>query len=215
MATLVDERALDERLAGLEAARPWSPRVVSRLEALIREGDDAALFRVNPFALAKQRDLDPGEATDLMLHATAQGLFDMDWLLICPRCACAVESFDQAARGAAPVPLPAVPQRVRGRDGRLHRDLLQRLAADLRHPLPPTGDARSIRLHVPLPRRSRRAPPERRAVHRIRARGVARDRASWRPRARPASRSMPRLAWSPESAPTPKPASRYRSKARR
>ena len=95
MATVVNERALDERLAGLEAARPWSPRVVSRLEALIREGDDAALFRVNPFTLARQRDLDPAEATDLLLHATAQGLFDMDWLLICPRCACAVESFDR------------------------------------------------------------------------------------------------------------------------
>jgi class 3 adenylate cyclase len=93
MATVVDERALDERLARLEAARSWSPRVVSRLEALLREGDDAALFRVNPFTLAKQRDLDPGEAVDLLLHATAQGLFDMDWLLICPRCACAVESF--------------------------------------------------------------------------------------------------------------------------
>ncbi len=93
MATIVDEHALDERLARLEAARPWSPRVVSRLEALIREGDDAALFRVNPFALAGQRDLDPGEATDLLLHASAQRLFDMDWLLICPRCACAVESF--------------------------------------------------------------------------------------------------------------------------
>ena len=36
MATRVDERALDERLARLEAARSWSPRVVSRLEALIR-----------------------------------------------------------------------------------------------------------------------------------------------------------------------------------
>ena len=67
--------------------------MVSRLEALIREGDDAALFRVNPFTLAAERDLDPAEATDLMLHATAQGLFEMDWLLICPRCACAVESF--------------------------------------------------------------------------------------------------------------------------
>ena len=93
MATLVDERALDERLAQLEAARSWSPRVVSRLESLIRDGDDAALFRVNPFALSAERGLDPVEATDLMLHATAQGLFDMDWLLICPRCACAVESF--------------------------------------------------------------------------------------------------------------------------
>ena len=93
MATAVDERALDERLARLETARSWGPRVVSRLEALLREGDDAALFRVNPFTLAKQRDLDPGEAVDLLLHAAAQGLFEMDWLLVCPRCACAVESF--------------------------------------------------------------------------------------------------------------------------
>src|ERR687891_613468 len=93
MATLVDERILDERLAKLEAARPWSPRVVSRLEALIRTGDDAALFRVNPLTFARERSVDEGEAVDLFLHATAQGLFEMDWLLVCPRCACAVESF--------------------------------------------------------------------------------------------------------------------------
>jgi class 3 adenylate cyclase len=93
MAKLVDERTLDERLARLEAARPWSPRVVSRLEALIRTDDDAALFRVNPFTFASQRGLDQGEAIDLFLHASALGMFEMDWLLICPRCACAVESF--------------------------------------------------------------------------------------------------------------------------
>jgi Family of unknown function (DUF5939) len=93
MATLVDERMLDERLAQLEAARPWSPRIVSRLEALIRTDDDAALFRINPFTFARQRGLEEGEAIDLFLHATALGLFEMDWLLICPRCACAVESF--------------------------------------------------------------------------------------------------------------------------
>ena len=93
MATLVDERALDERLARLEAARPWSPRVVSRLEALIRTDDDTALFRVNPFTFASERGLEPDESIDLFLHATALGLFEMDWLLICPRCACAVESF--------------------------------------------------------------------------------------------------------------------------
>src|SRR3954454_23546934 len=52
VAAVVDEKALDERLARLQAARAWSPRVVSRLEALVREGEDAALFRVNPFALA-------------------------------------------------------------------------------------------------------------------------------------------------------------------
>jgi class 3 adenylate cyclase len=93
MATLVDERMLDEGLARLEAARSWSPRVVSRLEALIRTDDDAALFRINPFTFASERGLDESEAIDLFLHATALGLFEMDWLLICPRCACAVESF--------------------------------------------------------------------------------------------------------------------------
>jgi class 3 adenylate cyclase len=93
MATLVDERMLDERLAQLELARPWSPRVVSRLEGLIRTDDDAALFRVNPLTFASERGLEEDEAIDLFLHATAQGLFEMDWLLICPRCACAVESF--------------------------------------------------------------------------------------------------------------------------
>ena len=93
MATLVDERMLDERLARLEAARPWSPRIVSRLEALVRADDDAALFRVNPFTFASERGLDAGESVDLFLHAAALGLFEMDWLLVCPRCACAVESF--------------------------------------------------------------------------------------------------------------------------
>ena len=43
----------------------------------------------------------PSEAIDLLLHATAQGLFEMDWLLICPRCACAVESFARCAPSCA------------------------------------------------------------------------------------------------------------------
>jgi class 3 adenylate cyclase len=93
MAAAVDERMLDQRLARLEAARPWSPRVVSRLEALIRSDDDGALFRVNPLAFAGQWGLGESEAIDLFLHASAVGLFEMDWLLICPRCACAVASF--------------------------------------------------------------------------------------------------------------------------
>jgi class 3 adenylate cyclase len=90
---VVDERALDAGLARLEAAHGWSPRVVSRLEALLRTGDDMALFRINPLAFAAERGVEEGEAVDLFLHAAAQGLVEMDWLLICPMCACAVESF--------------------------------------------------------------------------------------------------------------------------
>ena len=36
----VNESVLEERLAELEASRSWSPRVVSKLESLIRNGDD-------------------------------------------------------------------------------------------------------------------------------------------------------------------------------
>ena len=48
----LDERALDEALARVESARRWSPRVLSKLEAMIRSGSDADLFRVNPIAYA-------------------------------------------------------------------------------------------------------------------------------------------------------------------
>ena len=179
MATVIDERALDERLARLEAARPWSPRVVSRLESLIRDGDDAALFRVNPFTFAAERGLDPAEAIDLLLHATAQGLFEMDWLLICPRCACAVESFAK---------LRAVMRQFRC--PQCHNDYEAAMddyiaiyfnvspqIRTIRYQSP--GDAGPVRLHLPLPRRPRGPPPERRALHRLHPRGAARDR-FWR-----------------------------------
>src|SRR4051794_23079133 len=93
MAAMVDEKALDERLARRGAARAWSPRVVSRLEALDREGEAAALSRASRSAGAAERALARDEAVDLLLHAAALGLFEPDWLLVCPRCACAVESF--------------------------------------------------------------------------------------------------------------------------
>jgi class 3 adenylate cyclase len=93
MPTRFDEAALDRLLAELEAARSWSPRMVSRLEALIHAEDDAELFRVNPLTFAAERGFNETETVDLFLHASAVGLFSMDWLLICPRCACAVESF--------------------------------------------------------------------------------------------------------------------------
>ena len=94
MATVVDERALDERLARLEAARPWSPRVVSRLEALIRDGRRRGAVPRQPVhaRAASAASTRPRPSTSCCTP-TAQGLFEMDWLLICPRCACAVESF--------------------------------------------------------------------------------------------------------------------------
>jgi hypothetical protein len=45
---MIDEKKLEERLVALEAARSWNPRVVSRLEMLLRSGTDEALYRINP-----------------------------------------------------------------------------------------------------------------------------------------------------------------------
>ena len=93
MVSAVNEQLLDERLAALEEARAWSPRLVSKLENHIRTADDLALFRINAFSFAKERHLPESEIIDLFLHATALGLFSMDWSLYCPQCCCVVESF--------------------------------------------------------------------------------------------------------------------------
>lgn len=93
MVGAVNEPLLDERLAALEQARAWSPRLISKLESHIRSADDLALFRINAFSFARERHLAENEIIDLFLHATALGLFSMDWSLICPQCCCVVESF--------------------------------------------------------------------------------------------------------------------------
>jgi class 3 adenylate cyclase len=92
MTAIVREDLLDDRLAKLETARSWSPRLLSRLETHIRSADGDALFRINPFTFARERSLREDEVIDLLLHATSLGLFGMDWLLLCPKCSCVVES---------------------------------------------------------------------------------------------------------------------------
>ncbi len=90
--TVVDDDALEPRLAALEGARSWSPRAVSRLEARIRGGDDTELFRINPIAYGASTGLSEAEAIDLFLHATKAGLFDMDWSVVCAGCGSANRS---------------------------------------------------------------------------------------------------------------------------
>jgi hypothetical protein len=89
MVSAVNEQLLDERLAALEEARAWSPRLISKLESHIRTADDLALFRINAFSFAQERHLAENEIIDVFLHATALGLFAMDWSLYCPQCCAA------------------------------------------------------------------------------------------------------------------------------
>lgn len=90
---MIDEKKLEERLVALEAAKSWSPRVVSRLETLLRSGADEALYRINPIRFAAEKSIAESEAIDLFLHGSVAGLFDMDWQLVCPMCSDVVESF--------------------------------------------------------------------------------------------------------------------------
>ena len=90
---MIDEKKLEERLVALEAAKSWSPRVVSRLETLLRSGADEALYRINPIQFATEKSIAEAEAVDLFLHGCMAGLFDMDWQLVCPMCSDVVESF--------------------------------------------------------------------------------------------------------------------------
>jgi class 3 adenylate cyclase len=90
---MIDEKKLEERLVALEAAKSWSPRVVSRLETLLRSGSDEALYRINPIQFATEKSIAETEAIDLFLHGCVAGLFDMDWQLVCPMCSDVVESF--------------------------------------------------------------------------------------------------------------------------
>jgi class 3 adenylate cyclase len=91
--TKINHSLLDQKLTELEKARAWSPRVISKLEALINSQDPWDLYRVNPIRFANERGMDEAEAVDLFLHASKLGLFKMEWHLICPSCGDAVASF--------------------------------------------------------------------------------------------------------------------------
>jgi class 3 adenylate cyclase len=90
---LINESVLDDLLGRLESIRAWSPRVISKLETLIRTGDDYALFRVNPIQFAAEKGIAEPEAIDLFLHGAKLGLFEMEWHLVCATCGNVVESF--------------------------------------------------------------------------------------------------------------------------
>lgn len=91
--THLNETLLDDLLGKLEGIRSWSPRVISKLETLIRTGDDYSLFRINPIRFATEKGIAEPEAIDLFLHSAKLGLFEMEWHLVCAMCGNIVESF--------------------------------------------------------------------------------------------------------------------------
>ena len=94
MQSQIDEKLLDEKLEALEKLRTWSPRVVAKLESLLRAPDDFELFRINPVKFAMEKNVPEQEALDLFLYGTKTGLFSMNWNVFCPGCGAVVENFD-------------------------------------------------------------------------------------------------------------------------
>lgn len=83
-----------EKLRNLAAqceSKGVSPDLTRRLARFIERGDDFALRRIRPYALAEAWDLqeNPSPAKDVLamcLHATRLGLLDSRWDLLCPLC---------------------------------------------------------------------------------------------------------------------------------
>src|ERR1700751_5301370 len=88
----VNEGELEQRLGLVEMARSWSPRVIAKLENVIRSYQDDDLYRFNPVRYAIQTGMAESEAIALFLHATRSGLFTMEWQLVCSGCGHLVES---------------------------------------------------------------------------------------------------------------------------
>jgi len=93
MAARIREKALRDALDVLRKARNVVPKVVDRLEELIRKGDDFDLFRINPIRFAADRGLVEHDAIDAFLHGARGGLLQMEWNLVCPTCGDSVDSF--------------------------------------------------------------------------------------------------------------------------
>ena len=71
------------------------PAAVAAIEALVRDGEDRALSRINVLKFAEERKLDEEKAIDAFLHASRLGLFEMHWNVLCPGCGGVLESGTQ------------------------------------------------------------------------------------------------------------------------
>src|SRR5579885_2510567 len=63
------------------------PAVVDAIEALVRDGPDRALCRVNALDFADRHGLDQEQTIAALLHAARLGIFELSWNVLCPGCA--------------------------------------------------------------------------------------------------------------------------------
>lgn len=66
--------------------------VADAVEALVRDGSDAMLNRINPLHFARGAGLDPDAVLGGLLHAARIGIFDLHWNILCPGCGGVLEA---------------------------------------------------------------------------------------------------------------------------
>jgi class 3 adenylate cyclase len=66
--------------------RSADPAAVAAIEALVRDGADPDLNRINVLEFASGHGLVADRALDAFLHSSRLGLFDMSWNVLCPGC---------------------------------------------------------------------------------------------------------------------------------
>src|SRR5438045_3254732 len=68
--------------------------VVSAIEALVRDGPDNRLNRINALAFAHKTGLNEERVIAAFLHAARLGLFEMSWNVLCPGCGGVLDAGD-------------------------------------------------------------------------------------------------------------------------
>ena len=61
-------------------------RIVAAIEAVVADGSDRDLVRINALAFAARRGFSPDATIAAFLHASRLGLFEMSWNVLCPGC---------------------------------------------------------------------------------------------------------------------------------
>lgn len=68
------------------------PAAAAAIEAMINDGTDASLCRINVMDFAKRVGATDDQAIAAFLHATRLGIFEMQWNVLCPGCGGVLDS---------------------------------------------------------------------------------------------------------------------------
>ena len=93
---------LDAMLSRIEASANGHG-LARRLAELVQTAQEVDLMRIRPLALARRWDMGEREVVEMCLQAVREGLLELRWDLLCPRCRgakLAVDSLDRLPSGA-------------------------------------------------------------------------------------------------------------------